>query len=169
MLKSIRSVGILLSAAAAVALWGCVAIGSADEKPGASPGAVAGHLALTPADLKWAEMPSLPPGCKLAVLAGDPAKAGPFTMRVQFPNGCKLPPHTHPVDEYVTVISGTLHLGVGDRFDPSKAKALPAGSFAMTRAGTKHFGWTEGTTIVQANAVGPWGISYLNPADDPRK
>jgi quercetin dioxygenase-like cupin family protein len=167
-MKSIRIVGVVLAAAAAVALWGRVAVGSADEKTGSPSGAAAEHRWLTPADLKWVEASSLPPGCKLAVLTGDLTKPGPFTMRVQFPDGCKLPPHTHPVDEYVTVLSGTLHLGVGGQFDRAKTKALPAGSFAMTRAGTKHFGWTEGATIVQAHAVGPWGISYLNPADDPR-
>ncbi|MFO0802703.1 MAG: cupin domain-containing protein [Gemmataceae bacterium] len=122
-----------------------------------------------PDGLKWKDgPPSLPPGAKIAVLEGDPAKAGPFVFRVKVPDGYRIPPHTHPKPERVTVVAGTFNLGMGDRFDATKTEAMPAGSYGTWPAGMKHFVWVKGETIVQFHGEGPWTITYLNPADDPR-
>ena len=120
-------------------------------------------------DLKWEEgPPSLPAGAKIAILEGDPAKPGSFLFRVKVPDGYRIPPHTHPKPERVTVIAGTFHLGMGDRFDITKGEAMPAGSYGMWPPGMKHYVWVKGETIVQFHGDGPWTINYLNPADDPR-
>jgi quercetin dioxygenase-like cupin family protein len=125
--------------------------------------------AVTPPDLKWVDGPaSLPRGAKTVVLEGDPTKAGEFVLRVKLPDGMRIMPHTHPKDERVTVLSGTLYLGMGDRFDETKAKAMPAGSYGKTGAGMKHFGFVKGETVLQLHGTGPWAVVYVNPADDPR-
>ena len=112
--------------------------------------------------------PSLPPGAKIVVLEGDPSKPGPYVFRVKVPDGFRVPPHTHPKPERVTVIAGTFHLGMGDRFDPTKGETMPAGSYGIWPPGMKHYVWVKGETIVQFHGDGPWTINYLNPADDPR-
>ena len=122
-----------------------------------------------PDDQKWQDgPPSLPPGAKFAVLEGDPAKPGPFVFRVKVPDGYKIPPHTHPKPERVTVISGTFNLGMGDTFDATKTEALPAGTYGTWPPGMKHFVWAKGETVVQFHGDGPWTITYLDPTDDPR-
>lgn len=120
-------------------------------------------------DLKWMDGPaSLPKGAKVALLEGNPAQEGPFTMRLQLPDGFKIQPHWHPAVEHVTVISGTFNLGMGEKFDTSGGRALPAGSFAFMPPGMKHFAWAKGETVVQVHGIGPWKINYVNPSDDPR-
>src|SRR5579883_657122 len=120
-----------------------------------------------PFDLKWGSGPaSLPPGANLALLEGDPRKEGPFVMRLRLPDGYRIPPHTHPNPERVTVISGTFHIGMGDRFDGSKGTAMPAGTFGTWAPGMKHFVWATGETVIQLHGNGPWVIEYVNPADD---
>jgi quercetin dioxygenase-like cupin family protein len=132
--------------------------------------AQSGHSTVTPQEVKWGPAPpSIPAGAQMAVLYGDPGKDGMFAMRLKFPKGYRLSPHTHPKPEIVTVISGTMHLGMGKTADPSKAQALPAGSFFAVSPGMEHFGSFEDETVVQINSTGPWGITYVNPADDPRK
>ena len=122
-----------------------------------------------PGGIEWKDGPaSLPPGAKIAVLEGDPSKPGPFVFRVKVPDGYRIPPHTHPKPERVTVISGSFHLGMGDQFDAKKATALPAGTYGTWPPGMKHFVWVEGETVVQFHGDGPWKIEYVNPADDPR-
>lgn len=124
---------------------------------------------LTPGELKWTDASAmLRPGAEVAVMEGDPKKAGRFTMRIKFPAGFRMPPHRHPEDEHVTVISGTLYLGPGETVNAEKAKAMPAGSFVLVPAGTPHFGWFRETTILQLNGVGPWGVTYVNPEDAPK-
>ena len=121
------------------------------------------------AGLKWQDGPaSLPPGAKIALLEGDPTKAGPFVVRIKVPDGYRIPPHTHPKPERLTVISGTFHIGMGDKFDPSKGEEMPAGTYGTWPAGMKHFIWVKGETVVQLHGDGPWTITYLNPGDDPR-
>jgi quercetin dioxygenase-like cupin family protein len=128
-----------------------------------------GHSLITPQDVKWGPAPpSLRPGAQAAMLYGDAGKEGIFAMRLKFPKGYQLPPHTHPKPEIVTVISGTMHLGMGRTADKSKAQALPAGSFFAVEPGMEHFGAFDEDTVVQINSTGPWGINYVNPADDPR-
>jgi len=123
-----------------------------------------------PDGLKWQDgPPSLPPGAKFVVLEGDPTKQGPFVFRVKVPDGYRIPPHTHPKPERVTVIAGTFNLGMGDTFDATKTEALPAGTYGTWPAGMKHFVWVKGETVVQFHGDGPWVINYVNPADDPRK
>jgi hypothetical protein len=126
-------------------------------------------VAFPPAQIKWGKgPPSLPAGAQLAVLDGDPTKEGQFVMRIKMPDGYRVAPHVHPKQERLTVISGTLHVGMGEKFDPKMAFALPTGSFGTWPAGMKHFGWTEGETVIQLHGIGPWEVHYLNPADDPR-
>jgi hypothetical protein len=132
-------------------------------------GEQSGHVMVTPADLQWADIPSLPGGAKLAVIEGPITEAVPFTFRVKFPANFKVAPHWHPATERVTVLSGTLHLGTGDTFDQAKTKALPAGSISIMEPKMHHFAWTSEETVVQLSGMGPWGITYVNPADDPRK
>ena len=130
----------------------------------------ADHAIHLPTQIKWEDgPPSLPPGAKFAVLEGDPAKDGFFTMRIRVPDGYKIPPHTHPKVEHVTVISGTFNFGMGEKFDQGATKEMPAGTFGFWPAGMKHFAWARGETVVQLHGIGPWSIEYLDPADDPRK
>jgi quercetin dioxygenase-like cupin family protein len=103
------------------------------------------------------------------VLEGDLAKEGPFTVRVWFPDGYRIPPHTHPKVEHLTVLSGVVNFGMGEKFDQTATKEMPAGTFGYWPAGMKHFVWIKGETIIQVHGIGPWNIQYLNPADDPRQ
>jgi quercetin dioxygenase-like cupin family protein len=151
----------------AICIIGLIAIGSrwayAQEPSHA-------HIMVTPTAAKWVPVPpSLPAGAQVAMLEGDPAKPGAFTLRIKMPDGYRIPPHYHPADEHVTVIEGTFVMGVGEKFDESAGRPLGVGSFAMMPTGTRHFAWTKGATIIQLHGVGPWGITYVNPSDDPRK
>ena len=147
------------------------AVAQTTKKPISKQGLVhAVHVTKTPDELTWGPAPpSLPPGAQLAVVSGDPSKAGlPFAMRVKFPDGYRVAPHWHPTDENVTVIQGTINIGTGDKFDESAAKQLPVGSFAVMPKKMHHFAWATGETIVQIHGTGPFAINYVNPADDPR-
>jgi hypothetical protein len=104
----------------------------------------------------------------MAVLEGDPAKEGMFTMRLKMPDGFVVAPHYHSQIEHVTVISGTLHFGMGEKFDRAKTRPMSAGSFGFWPIGMKHFAYTEGEAVLQLHGKGPWTITYVNPADDPR-
>lgn len=129
----------------------------------------AAHMMVTPDELKWTDVPSLPAGAKLAVIEGPLNEAVPFTFRLKLPANYQVPAHWHPAIEHVTVISGTFNMGTGDTLDKSKTKPLSAGSVAIMQPKTNHFAWTKEETIVQVHGVGPWAINYVNPADDPRK
>lgn len=121
-------------------------------------------------ELKWQDgPPSLPRGSKIAILEGDPTRPGPFTFRVKFPSGYRVPPHFHPVIEHVTVVSGAFSIGQGEQWDDSKLVRLGAGDFMHMPPGTRHFALATGETEIQLHSIGPWGITYVNPADDPRK
>lgn len=129
-----------------------------------------GHILLKPADIKWTDAPpSMPPGAQIAVIEGDLKKAEPFAFRLKLPANYKIPPHTHPAVEHVTVLSGTFYMGAGDKPDPEKAVALTPGGFAAFQPGHSMFAWTEQETVIQVHGVGPWGLNYINPANDPRK
>jgi quercetin dioxygenase-like cupin family protein len=120
-------------------------------------------------EIKWREgPPSLPKGAMIAVLEGDPTKEGPFVFRLKLPDAYRVPPHTHPKTERVTVISGNFYLGMGDKHDERAGQAMHAGAYGHWAAGMKHFAWTKGETILQFHGTGPWTINYLNAADDPR-
>lgn len=124
---------------------------------------------MLPDELQWSAAPSgLPPGAQMAVLDGDPTKPGSFTVRLKSPAGYKIMPHTHPTPERVTVISGAVHLAMGEKFDESAGRELGPGSFVVLPARMAHFAWTKDETIIQINSEGPFQIKYVNPADDPR-
>ena len=156
---------VLLTAVAALAL----VCGRGGGGPHEKEGEAMGLAVYTPREIKWADAPAvLPRGAKVAVLEGDPGKEGPFVMRVWMPNGYRIAPHTHPKPERVTVISGTFHVGMGDKFDPEKGREMPAGAFGTWPAGMKHFVWATGETVIQLHGTGPWSLTYVNPEDDPR-
>ncbi len=127
------------------------------------------HTFIPPQDIKWGPAPpSVPPGAQAAVLYGDPGKEGLFAFRLRTPKDYHIAPHTHPKPEIVTVISGTVRLGMGETADRGKAQVLPAGSFFVLSPGAAHYYFAEEDTVIQLNSTGPWGITYLNPKDDPR-
>lgn len=127
------------------------------------------HILVKAADVRWVDAPPvLPAGAKVAVLEGDSSKPGPFTMRIKVPPKYRIAPHEHPADEHVTVISGALAIGMGETFTEGALNTLPVGSFAMMRAGTRHFAWSEDGAVIQLHGIGPWGLTYVNPQDDPR-
>ena len=128
------------------------------------------HKLITPNDVKWSPAPPvLPKGVEASVLHGDPTKEGLFVMRLKVPAGGALAPHKHPVNEVVTVISGNFKLGMGETADKSKAKDMPAGSLFSLPPNHPHFAFTDEETVVQISTVGPWGLTYVNPKDDPRQ
>jgi hypothetical protein len=132
--------------------------------------ATAAHTMFLPADLKWGDAPPvLPAGAKLAVLAGDPGKPGLFIVRLKFPANYKIPAHWHPSDEHISVVSGAFSAGMGDKLDPAKMMSLPAGGFATMPAKMNHFAMTRRETIIELTAIGPFQMTYVNPADDPTK
>ena len=121
-------------------------------------------------DLKWGPAPAIfPAGAQMSVLSGDPTKAGLFVLRLKMPAGYKIPAHQHPSDEYVTVISGDLSLGMGDKLDPAMSAKLAPGGFAVAGAKMNHFAFSTGGAVVQVSAEGPFGMTYVNPADDPTR
>lgn len=127
------------------------------------------HKYIRAADLKWGDVPSLPKGAQIAVIEGPMSEPGPFTVRLKFPANYRLPPHFHPAVERVTVLSGTFSMGMGEVFDHSKAVAVETGSMMIMQPRSPHFAFTTGETIVQLHGTGPWGVTYVNSADDPRK
>ena len=156
----------------------CLAIPVAaqDQTPPAAPTPAAAapaatapaHVLVAPMELKWgAAPPVLPKGAQLAVVSGDPGSTGPYTIRLKLPAGYKIAPHSHPTDENVTVISGTFSLGMGDAFDAKSMKALPAGGYGLLPAEMHHYAWTKAGATVQVHGMGPFVITYVNPADDP--
>lgn len=154
---------LLLSACGIMAL---VATGSSNENPSTTND---GHVLLNAGDMQWgAAPPSLPPGAQMAVVQGNPMKAGVYTLRLKLPSGYKFPPHTHPTTENVTIISGTMSFGMGGTFDESKGMAIKAGGFASMPAHVQHFAWANEASVIQVHGQGPFQIKYVNPSDDPR-
>lgn len=120
------------------------------------------------ADMKWGDAPpTLPKGAKVAVLVGDPGKAGPFVIRLKMPPGYKVPPHWHSKAENVTVISGALSLGMGDTLDMKAAQTLKMGGFHSIGAQIHHYAFSKSGAVVQIHGEGPFDITYINPADNP--
>jgi quercetin dioxygenase-like cupin family protein len=114
--------------------------------------------------------PTVPPGAEMAVLEGDPtAPTGDYTVRLKMPDGYKFPPHTHPKRENVTVISGTLKVGMGDQYDGSKMMSFGSGSFIFVDPTMHHYAGASGETVIQIHGISPLAINYINPADDPSK
>lgn len=128
------------------------------------------HLMVVPASMTWGPPPpSLPPGSKIAVISGDPSKPGPFVLRAQVPAGYRVPAHWHPGDENLTILSGTVALGMGDAWDDSKLHDVPTGGYAALPAEMRHFFLARTASTFQVNGIGPFVVNYVNPTDDPQK
>lgn len=122
-----------------------------------------------PEDLEWKPFPAFPPSARLAVVVGDPTGPGPYVIRVKLPAGIRLMPHVHPEDRVYTVISGVFYIGLGEHFDGEKLEAYPPGSVIVLPGGTPHFHWARsGDYVTQVTAIGPLGLEYVDPGDDPR-
>ena len=120
-------------------------------------------------DVEWKPFAALPPQVRLAVLVGQPSQDGPYVIRVKVPRGVKLMPHKHTEDRIYTVISGVFYIGLGDQFDPEKLEAYAPGTVIVLPGNTSHFHWAKsGEYVAQVNAIGPLGLEYVNPKDDPR-
>jgi quercetin dioxygenase-like cupin family protein len=155
----------LIAASTAIALGALIMAPALAANP-----ATKDFISIVPSEIKWVDAPSIGPGAKLAVLEGDLKQAAPFTIRLKLPPNFKIPVHTHPEFERVTVLSGTFYLGIGDTFDAAKARAYPAGGVTMIPMGMPMYAFTTGEeSVVQLHGTGPWGIHYLNPAEDPGK
>jgi hypothetical protein len=120
--------------------------------------------------LNWGPAPAVfPKGAKMAVVSGDPSKEGAFKVELSMPDGYKIPPHFHPTDETVEVKHGTFLVGMGDKLDLKKTKTMKAGDKGDVPAEQHHYAATRGATVVSVTAKGPFAMTYVNPADDPRK
>jgi hypothetical protein len=127
-------------------------------------------VVVTPDKVQWSAAPPVfQPGAQFAVLAGDPGKPGPFTIRLKLPDGYRVMPHWHPTAENVTVLSGEFHVGMGDKFDESSMLTLPAHSLAVVPLHHNHYAMAKGETELQISSTGPFKLVYVNPADDPSK
>jgi quercetin dioxygenase-like cupin family protein len=128
------------------------------------------HHATVEADtLKWSAPAAYAKGAQLAVAYGDPTKEGMYVVRLKVPAGFKIPAHTHPNDENVTVLSGSFNIGTGDKLDETKGMRVKAGGYSFVGKGMSHYAWFTEDTVLQLHGMGPQGVTYLNPADDPRK
>ena len=123
-----------------------------------------GVVALTPDEMKWQSQGGLTvPGLEQLNLVGDPAKPGPYTIRLRFPKGFRIAPHTHPDAREVTIISGIFATGYGERFDPANLKILPAGSFYTEPANMPHYIEIKDDVVLQVSGTGPSGRRSINP------
>jgi ketosteroid isomerase-like protein len=126
------------------------------------------HVMAAPSALKWGTAPpSLPAGARMAVVSGDPTQAVPFVIRAQMPAGYRIAAHWHPTDEHVTVLSGTVALGMGDTFDQAALRDVPTGGYFVAPAEMRHFFAARTAATIQVHGMGPFAINYVNPADDP--
>jgi quercetin dioxygenase-like cupin family protein len=125
--------------------------------------------AMLPEEIVWRPFPAFPPTVRLAVLVGDPTKPGPYATRVKAAKDARTMPHRHTEDRVYTVISGIFYVGFGTQFDGDALTAYPPGTTLILPSGTWHYHWAKSSEyIVQVNAIGPLGMEYANPADDPR-
>jgi ketosteroid isomerase-like protein len=139
---------------------------NADAPP---PTPASAHVMVPAGELKWGDAPpGLPAGAKVAVVSGDPSQAQPYVLRAQMPAGYRILPHWHPTTENVTVLSGTVAMGVGEKFDEPAMKTLPAGGFTSVPAEMRHFFMSKTAATIQVHGIGPFAITYVNAADDPR-
>jgi hypothetical protein len=147
----------------------CALAGIAAAQGGAASAPAAEHKIVTPDAIKWVDLPPIfQKGGKMAVLLGDPSKEGMFIVRIKVPANYKVMPHWHPTTENVTVVSGAFAIGMGDKLDP-KAKAQPPGTFISMPAQMHHFAFTTKETVIDVSGMGPFTLTYVNPADDPSK
>ena len=125
--------------------------------------------AILPEEIEWKPFAAFPPSARLAIVVGEPAREGPYTIRVKLPHGTKMMPHSHPEDRMYTVMSGIFYIGLGDKFDAEKLQAYPPGSVIVLPGNTSHFHWAKsGEYITQVTAIGPLGLEYIDANNDPR-
>ena len=123
---------------------------------------------VTAAETQWGEgPPSLPAGAQMVILDGHPAKSGPFTIRLKMPAGYQIPPHTHTVAERITVISGAVHLAIGEKLDEAAGRRLNTGDFAVIPPGVPHFAWSTAEAVLQIHSEGPFQRKFVDPAHEP--
>ena len=116
-----------------------------------------------PGDIKWMDVPDMAPGMQIAVLRGNPDKAGShFTMRAKWADGYKVPPHWHPADESFAVLQGNFMIGLGDKWDESRLTALPQGGFATLPKNVRHFAKAKGETVLEISGVGPFRTFWVD-------
>jgi quercetin dioxygenase-like cupin family protein len=127
--------------------------------------AASSHSVVKPDGLKWG--PFIGPS-QMALVAGDPSQPGPFVVRVKSPAGTVIPAHWHPTDENLTVLEGKFAIGMGDAFDASKLTVMERGDFTEMPAKMHHYAKAVTDTVVQIHGMGPFAVTFVNPADDPR-
>jgi hypothetical protein len=156
-MKTSRAAVLMLGSLAAIVALGTVIAGQSN------------HVLANFAEAQWGPAPPmLPPGAQIAVLAGDPTKPVPYTVRLKFPANYTIPAHSHPTNENVTVVSGEFFVGMGDAVNRPAAKALGAGGFGLLPANMNHFAFTKQETTIVLFGQGPVVFKYVNPSDDPR-
>jgi quercetin dioxygenase-like cupin family protein len=122
-----------------------------------------------PENVDWQPYAAFPTAARLAVLAGDPSQPGPYVIRVRVPAGERMKPHKQSEDRIYTVISGVFYIGLGEKYDETQLIAHGPGSVLVLPRGQSHFHWAKsGEFIAQVNGIGPVGLTYVNPSDDPR-
>jgi quercetin dioxygenase-like cupin family protein len=127
------------------------------------------HATVQSDGLKWSAPAAYGAGAQIAVVKGDPTKEGMYVVRLKVPAGFKIPAHTHPNDENVTVLSGSFNIGTGEKLDEKKGTLIKVGGYSFVGKGMAHYAWFTEDTVLQLHGMGPQGITYVNPADDPRK
>jgi hypothetical protein len=141
----------------------CKIPGDAEGLPNKSFGSI------YPEDIQWIPYPALGVRAHMAVIVGIPSMPGPYVVRVKVEAGVKPMPHVHPEDRVYTVISGVFYIGLGTTFDPAALVAYGPGSVVVLPGNTPHFHWAKsGDYVTQIYGIGPLGVSYIDPADDPR-
>ncbi len=160
-MKTTRITTTLLESLAAAVLFGLYVAAGVAQTPS--------HVMENLATAKWGPAPPmLPPGAQIAVLAGDPTKAVPYTVRLKFPANYDIPAHSHPGDEHVAVVTGELFMGMGNKLDRESGMSLGVGGFALMPANANHFAYTKTETTILLYGQGPVEFKYVNPGDDPR-
>jgi ChrR-like protein with cupin domain len=124
------------------------------------------HTVVAPEAIQWK---TLRPGAEIAVISGDMDKAGsPFVLRLRYHVKSRIPPHWHPMDEHLTVLSGTFRLGMGTSGDERATTTMGTGAYGFVASKMAHYGWADAETTIQVHGIGPFVINYVNPADDPK-
>ncbi|HVI27041.1 cupin domain-containing protein [Hansschlegelia sp.] len=152
---------------AALAVAGCLSTAALAEEPGHKQmitiqDAAAVQRKPAPA--------ALPKGIEISVIMGDPAKPGPFALRLRIPPKTIIAPHTHATDETVTLLAGALVHDMGETMVESRGEPFGEGGFLYLPANMPHSLWTKDQpAVIQVNGSGPFGLNYVNPADDPSR
>ena len=135
--------------------------------PAPAAAAGAGHKMWTAKDMEWKDFPAIA-GAKIALLEGPMNEEKPFIARLKIPAGGKIPPHWHPGIEHVTAITGHFAMGLGEKWDDKAMHTLGPGDVMIMQPKTPHYAMAKSEAVVQIHGMGPWGITYVDPADDPK-